>query len=591
MIKGTFKTLLVLSVLWCTATIASTRSSPNIVLIVADDLGFSDLQSYGSEIETPNLDRLASRGLRFSNYHTAPSCAPSRAMLMTGVDSHRAGVGNIAESIPPEQAADPHYQGSLNHHVVTVATLLKEAGYRTYFSGKWHLGYQQKAQRPINRGFDRTLMMPHSGADNWQQRPYLPVYERAHWYADGEEIQLPEDFYSSQYIVDKAMEFIDHQPDDERPFFSYISFQAVHIPVQAPAEFTNKYLDTYADGWTALREQRQQAVKALGMVPANAPMVTMPTTPDWEALSAEDQRYHAKSMAVYAGMVDAMDAHIGRFVNYLQTVGEYDNTVFIFTSDNGAEASDPAAVSALFPLWLSMEDYHTDYDRLGEKGSYNFIGPGFASAAAGPLGHYKFYSGEGGMRVPLIISGPAVVEPAKGKITPALAYVKDLAPTILQLANVEHPGTEYRGRTIEEITGSSLWPLLAGTADRVHSNDDVIAYEIGGNAALIKGPHKILFNRGPLGDDRWHLYNIATDPGEVHDLSQQQPELFEELLQDYRHYVQQNGVLAMPKDYDQRRQLLDNYVREKYVQPIVEFFAHILDWFLALLSHLWPWNP
>ncbi|HCG70472.1 MAG TPA: arylsulfatase, partial [Gammaproteobacteria bacterium] len=228
---------------------------PNIVLVLADDLGFADLGSYGSEIQTPNIDQLAASGLRFSNFHVAASCAPTRAMLMTGLDSHSVGVANIPEAIPEDQAHAPAYQGVLDTDVPTVAEMLRQAGYRTLMSGKWHLGMAD-AERPSQRGFDRTFMLADTGADNWRQRSYLPIYAEANWFEDGEPTSLPEDFYSSKHLVDKAIEQIGSE--SEQPFFTYLAFQAVHIPVQAPAEFRDKYLQTYVHGWHALRSARSQ---------------------------------------------------------------------------------------------------------------------------------------------------------------------------------------------------------------------------------------------------------------------------------------------------------------------------------------------
>ena len=212
------------------AVTAQAAQQPNIVLILADDLGFTDIAPYGSEISTPSLTALANEGLRFTNYHTAASCAPSRAMLLTGVDNHRAGVSNIPEAIPPDQSAVDNYQGVLGNDVVTVASLLEGAGYHTYMAGKWHLG-KERHQLPSRRGFERTVAMADTGADNWEQKPYIPIYKKANWFADGEEMELPKDFYSSRFLIDKTIEFIDSNRADGQPFFAYVPFQAVHIPV------------------------------------------------------------------------------------------------------------------------------------------------------------------------------------------------------------------------------------------------------------------------------------------------------------------------------------------------------------------------
>ena len=320
---------------------STVASRPNIVFILADDLGYTDIAPYGSEISTPTLSALAEQGVRFTNYHTAANCAPARAMLLTGVDSHAAGVSNIPELLAPEQRTQPQYQGELGDNVVTVAALLEGSGYHTYMAGKWHLGASPE-KRPSRRGFERTLALMDSGADNWEQRPYIPLYDRANWFADGERITLPEDFYSSRFLVDKTIEFIDSNLQDGKPFFAYVPFQAVHMPVQAPQAYIDKYRGVYDAGWDSLRLQRRAGAVELGIVPADTAMVDMSTTDDWNALDEQRQRYEAKRMAVYAGMIEAMDFHIGRLVAYLKSRGEYGNTIFIFTSDNGSEASGAA---------------------------------------------------------------------------------------------------------------------------------------------------------------------------------------------------------------------------------------------------------
>ena len=559
---------LLLSLGWvsCVGAEAGIDHRPNILLIVADDLGYSDIGSYGSEISTPNLDQLANNGLRFSSFYTTASCAPTRAMLLTGVDSHRAGVANISEALTPEQAHSPFYRGTLNHNVITIATLLKDAGYNTAMSGKWHLGYADPSLLPINRGFKQTVTMPFSGGDNWTQQSYVPHYDKTLWLENGKEIAVPEGFYSSKFIVDKAIQQLEnnqknHQ-EQRKPFFSFVSFLAVHIPVQAPKEFTEKYIGSYRDGWHALRKNRQNAVKDLGLIPANASMKRMAATDDWDDLSEEEKRYSDKRMSVYAGMVDAMDHHIGRLIQYLKESDQYYNTVIIFTSDNGPAAGDVPL------LWINALGYNRDYETLGERYSYGTIGASFGSAAASPLGHYKFHSGEGGIRVPLIISGPQVADSHRGRISHSRAFVKDLAPTILALAGTHHPGTQYKGKAIEASTGKNLLPVIAAQTDSVYTDEDVIAYEIGGNAALIKGDYKITLNRGGTNDGRWHLYNITEDPGETETLETVETAVFFDLLAEYETYARENGVIPVPKNYYQPAQILRNGLTARFKNSV-----------------------
>ena len=547
------------------------QNSPNVVLILADDLGFSDLASYGSEIRTPSITALAEQGVSFTNYHTGANCAPSRAMLLTGVDSHRAGVPNIPEMIPPVQAVHSHYAGTLSHNVVTVASLLQDAGYHTYLAGKWHLG-QTEDKLPSRRGFDRTLALADSGADNWEQKPYIPIYKKANWYADGEEYQLPDNFYSSRFLVDKTIEFIDSNKNDGQPFFAYVPFQAVHIPVQAPQKFIDRYMGVYDQGWSALRQQRLERAIELGVVPADTMTVQMASTADWEALSPQRQAYEAKRMAVYGAMVEAMDHHIGRLVEYLKAIGEYDNTVFIFTSDNGAEAMGlPRQNSWGNTQILAAQDYSVDYETLGLKGSFNAINPGFASAAASPLAYYKFYVGEGGLRVPMIIAGGPVA--IKNQFSNASAYVTDITPTILSLAEVEHPHSlkrgRFGGRKVEPMIGRSLAPLIGGRVESVHGIDNAVGFELAGHGALFMGDFKIVFNRGTQGDSQWHLFNIQVDPGETWDLSAENPAQLQLMLNRYQQYIDDNNILPVPAGYRHETQIIFNALHLIYRDNIL----------------------
>ena len=557
--------------------------APNIVLILADDLGFSDTAPYGSEIPTPAISELAATGVTFTNHHTAASCAPTRGMLLTGVDSHLNGVPNIPESIPPVQATHANYRGTLNHNVVTVATLLKDAGYHTYMAGKWHLG-KTPDLLPSRRGFERTIAMADTGADNWDKKPYLPMYKKANWFGDGKEIDLPADFYSSKFFVDKTIEFIESNRADGKPFFSYIPFQAVHMPVQAPQAYTDKYMGKYDEGWSTLRERRLASAKALGLIPSDSELATIPTTEDWQSLSNEDRAYKSKEMAVYAGMIDAMDHHIGRLVTYLKDTGAYDNTVFIFASDNGPEGSEVlSGLRGLYlRLWFATHDYNTDYETLGTRGSFVDIGPSFGSAAASPLAYYKFFAREGGMRVPMIIAGSVVAQ--TGSVSNAFTYVTDLAPTILEIANVRSAGGTYQGREVERVTGKSLLPLLSGRAERAHAPDEAIGYELAGNAALFKGDHKIVMDRGPVGDGEWHLFNFVADPGETLDLRSQMPERFAEMMEDYQVYARDHQVLPIPDGYDQRREVIFYTVRNN---PNPVFLSSVAALGLLLIVLLW----
>ena len=539
---------------------SQTGERPNVVLILADDLGFTDIAPFGSEIDTPNIARLAASGLSFTNYHTAANCAPARAMLLTGVDSHRNGVPNIPESIPPEQLAYDHYQGVLSQNVVTLASLLRDSGYHTYMTGKWHLGHTPELL-PSARGFERTIAMADTGADNWEQRTYLPIYDEAHWYADGEKHTLPDDFYSSEYFIDKTIEFISANESDDKPFFAYIPFQAVHMPVQAPREFSDKYAGVYDQGWTVMREQRRLAAEEAGVIPENTEVIVTPGTLDWNALTEEQREHHARRMEVYAGMVDAMDMHIGRLMTYLESIGEYENTIFIFTSDNGAEGSpliSPTGNSVLDP-WFERVGYETGIENLGEKGSWVGIGPSNATIAASPLAYYKFHANEGGLRVPLVMSGPGISQ--RGQLSDEFVFVTDLAPTILSLAGVNDHGGSWQTREVEPIVGKDFSSYLRGRAGPIHTASEPIGYEMGGSGALFKGDYKIVINKFEQNESEWHLFNIKTDPGEANDLAEAEPELLAEMLADYEQWASSNNVLPMPEGYNRARTILPGFRR------------------------------
>jgi arylsulfatase A-like enzyme len=531
---------------------SSIPQSPNIVLILVDDAGIMDLGAYGGEATTPNIDALAQRGMMFTNYHSSPVCAPSRAMLLTGSDSHLTGVPNIPEFLTDEHQQLPGYQGILNDKVETVATRLKAVGYNTYMTGKWHLGHTENTL-PNKRGFDRTFILDASGADNYKAKGYLPIKATAEWHQDGKIVALPKDFYSSKTYVDKMMEFMNEEQEDSKPFFAFLSFQAVHIPVQAPKEFVAKYKKTYQDGWLALREKRFEKAKQLGIVPQNMTLGDMlPVLRKWENLSEAEKQEAANDMAVHAAMLEAMDYHLGRYIAYLKEKGLYDNTVFVITSDNGPEGGYPQGVS-IMKSWMKWQGYHRDQNRLGEEDYYGVIGTEFASATASPFAFFKTYTGEGGLRVPFIMSGKNIPQ---GK-NAAFTMVTDITPTLLEMAGVDLTTLQ----SAVPLTGKSLHPLLRGEADRIYATDEPVGIESSGSAALYKGDWKIVKNAKPHGDLVWHLYNITNDPGETNDLSKENPQLLAAMIKDYEDYAKKNGVIDLGPDYEAHKVVLGKVIK------------------------------
>jgi arylsulfatase/uncharacterized sulfatase len=524
---------------------------PNIVLLVADDWGLTDVGAFGGEIATPNLDALARDGVRFSNFRVAASCSPTRAMLLTGVEHHRAGIGNLLESMPRAHRGQPGYLGSLDTGVVTFAQLLQAAGYRTYVTGKWNVGTEPHNLPPA-RGFDRSLVQGDTGSDNWDPRQrYLPHSARVQWFEDGRDATMPERYYSSEHFVDRMIGFLDAGDGSDRPFFAMVAFQANHVPLQAPREFVSKYAGRYDAGWEALRTERRDRAAALGLVPAGTPMATLPTTSDWNALSPDERRHAARSMEVYAGMAEAMDHHVGRLVAHLKATGRHENTVYVFLADNGPEGADYAAARP----WLWTQ-YSRATERLGEPGAYALLGPSWASATAAPLSGYKFFAGEGALRVPLIVAG--VPGAAAGAVHAGSTHVLDLAPTLLELAGVAHPGRLWKERAIEPLAGRSLLPVLADPSARVRGPDEVIGYEMGGNAALFRGDLKLVRNLPPLGDGRWRLHDLSVDPGETHDLAAERPDQLEAMRVLWEDWAREHRVLPMPDGYEPSRQVRVN---------------------------------
>lgn len=529
---------------------AKAVSRPNFVVLLADDLALMDLGTYGGEASTPNIEALASQGRMFTRYYSSPLCSPSRAMLLTGLDNHRTGVSTIQEVIPPEHMGKEGYSLSFEPGVRTIADRLKAQGYRTYMTGKWHLGHGD-GDLPGDHGFDRSFILDASGADNWEQKSYMPYYKTAPWFEDGKPATLPEDFYSSRFLVDRMIDYIDAGPGDQ-PFFAYIGFQAVHIPVQAPEEFTRKYADTYREGWAAMRTARWQRAQDIGLIPQGAPLADPPEgLREWESLTAEEQALFARHMAINAGMIEAMDHHVGRLIAHLKATGQYDNTVFVFTSDNGPEPSNPMASSRLMDLWTAANGYSVSADNWGEKGTYGFIGPEFANAAASPGAMFKFYTSEGGLHVPMIMAGPGI---APAGSSDAMTTVSDIAPTLLAMAG--------GSADADAFDGTSLLPLLTGTADAVRPADVPVGFEVSGNAALFKGSYKLVRNLKPYGDGAWRLFDISSDPGETRDLSKADPAKFRELMTDYRAYARRNGVLEMPDGYDSTQQIGINTLKK-----------------------------
>ena len=516
---------------------AAAARPPNFLVIVADDLGFSDLGSFGGEIETPNLDRLARGGLRFGGFYSAPTCSPSRAMLLTGVDAHKAGMGNMAEDLAPNQLGHDEYLGHLNTHVATIAERLRDAGYATYMAGKWHLGGEESLS-PAARGFEHSFVLLQGGASHYDMTGPAAQSPKARYRRDGQLVErLPANFYSTDFYASQMIDYLKATPRT-RPFFAYLAFTAPHWPLQAPEGLIRKYLPLYQDGPQALRARRLAGLAREGLVAANVlPHEFVPQAAAWSQLDDNARAREARKMAIFAAMVDRLDTAVGRVIAQLRRSGELDRTVIFFMSDNGAEGHDLAALPD-FHDWVTGFDQ--SLSRMGRPGSFVWYGADWAQAATAPSRLYKGYPTEGGIHVPAFVwrSGLA----ATG-INRSLVSIMDVAPTLLDLAGVPDTGEEFRHHPVHAIEGRSLRPLLEGRRDAVRGEQDALGWELFGRSAIRVGQWKAVQLAQHPADTHWELFDLASDPAESHDLSASLPDRARLMDELWQRYVEQNKVV------------------------------------------------
>ena len=520
------------------------KEQPNFLLIVADDMAYTDAGSFGGEIQTPNLDTLGARGVKFSNFHVSVSCSPTRSMLLSGTDNHLAGMGNMDELLTPEQRGKPGYEGHLNRRVVSLPEVLRDAGYHTYMAGKWHLGHEPE-YFPHARGFERSFSLLFGGASHWDDMTGLIEAQTPAMYTmNGEQLHaLSADFYSTRSYSDFLMDSIRENRGGGRPFLAYLAFTSPHDPLHVPEPWLSKYRGQYDDGYEALQEKRAEGAKRRGLVPPNV------TTPDrhvltkpWDSLSDRDKVLESRKMEVYAGMVDNLDHHLGRVIRFLKDIGEYDNTVIIFMSDNGPNPwvteDYPGNRGSNF-----LRQFDDRVQNIGNPGSAVAYGIGWATAGSGPYHYFKMTVGEGGIRSPMIVAGPGVDGP--GRTIESFGYVTDIMPTMLELAGVEHP-VEYEGRKVLPMRGRSMAGLLSGAADHIYEPDEFVGGEMGGGRWMRQGDYKAVMLAEPYGPAVWQVYNLAEDPGETRDLADEKSELLQDLKAAWDHYAEDVGVV-LPK--------------------------------------------
>jgi arylsulfatase A-like enzyme len=520
---------------------------PNIVIILGDDLGYADMGSFGGEVRTPNLDALASAGVRFTNFYTHATCSPTRSVLLTGVDTHLNGLGNMDEWTAPNQVGLPGYEGYLNDRVATLPQLLKDAGYHTYMVGKWHLG-KQPTQIPAARGFERDFSLLDGAGSYWDMTNFTAASPRSVFTEDGRYLTgLPKDYYATKTYTDKLIGFIDANHRDGKPFFAYVSHQAPHDPFHLPRDWRNRYVGMYDQGWDAVRQARLKRQVELGILPEGTGLAErMWFLPDPVLLAPASRALLGRKMELYAGMVENLDFHVGRLIDHLKAIGEYDNTIFIVFGDNGAEGTDLFAMIAGAPgtrdfLFAAKAWSQTHPNAWGDPGSYVGYGPMWAQVSMTPFSQYKGWMGEGGIRNALIVSGPAVKR-QKGSINRGLMHVADLMPTLLDIAGATYPRT-LGGRELPPLMGKSWGPVLAGQAESPRTDQDYLAWEIFGNRALRQGDWKIRWEYKPFGKAEWELFNLATDPAERKDLAAEHPDRLRAMLALWDEYARANNVV------------------------------------------------
>ena len=548
---------------------------PNILLIVADDMGYSDLGCYGGEINTPVLDQLAIQGVRYTNFSVSPTCSVTRSMLLSGTDNHVAGLGNMGELNAPNQMGQPGYEGILNKRVVTVASLLRDNGYHTYMAGKWHLGYKPD-EIPHARGFERDFSLLAGGGSHfdsqWNIEWQIP---KAPYTEDGKPVEeLPSDFYSTKNYTDKTIQFIKEGKEDGKPFFAYMAYTAPHGPLQVPDDWLRRYKNKYDEGWDGIRHKRLARMIELGIVDAEANSADrLGFLPRSSQLVPALRVMLGRKMELYASMVEYMDDQIGRVFDYLKEIGEYENTLIIFISDNGAEGNDLRGMVAgqpgTFGFNHAMNNFaENGHNSIGRKGTYAEYGPAWAQVSMTPFRLYKGLLAEGGIRSPLIVSGPGVK--GTGELNKeAILHVMDIAPTILEIAEVQHPST-FQERKIAPIQGKSWVNMLNNKVESPRGSDDWLGWELFGNRAIRQADWKITWLYEPFGIYDWQLFNLAADPGEQYDLSNKFPQKKEELVALWDEYAKTNGVIIGDRSpFEQLNKKLPNAVHENDNYPPV----------------------
>jgi arylsulfatase len=507
---------------------AQPSARPNIVVILVDDMGWSDVGSYGGEISTPHLDALAARGVRFSQFYVTPRCSPSRASLLTGLYSHQAGMGHLDNVI---RAGSSGTTGRLNEQSVTIAEVLRESGYFTAMAGKWHLG-QQNGSPPWQRGFDRVLNIRAGGIffpnQNFQGGDDLTKRGQEPLYLDGRPIErdaqlLGPPWYTTFLWTNFGLKFVDDARAAKKPFFLYLPHNAPHFPLMAPAELIAKYRGKYHAGWDRLREARYRRQIKIGLIDRRWPLSPRePDSPGWESLSDEAKDRFDHLMAVYAAMIEAIDTSVGTLVKGLEARGVLDDTLILFLSDNGGNAE-------------SGPEGRFNGDPPGGPNSNLYLGMNWATLTTTPFRRFKHFTHEGGIASPLIAHWPrGIPRNRRNRLEHQPGHLIDVMATIVDVTGATYP-REFKGKTIQAMEGVSLRPAFTG--DPI-IRPQPIFFEHEGNRAIRSGRWKLV-SRHP---DRWELYDMTADRVERNDLAAYHPVLVDTLAAEWENWAKRANV-------------------------------------------------
>lgn len=527
-------------------TKAMETTPPNIILIIADDMGYSDLSYFGGEVPTPNIDAIFEEGIGLNQFYVSPSCSPTRAMLLSGADNHQVGLGTMIESIAPWQKGKPGHEGHLQPKVVTFAEVLKENGYNNYLTGKWHLGIAP-GQYPTDQGFHQAYAMLNGNTFHDGRLVPMPVMwkknidPKINHVQNGKPIDFPSDAYTANFYTDKMVEFIDNGKKDNQPFLAYLSLTAPHFPLQAPKEYMAKYKGKYDQGYQAIAQKRLAILKEKGWVDKEIQLAQIAKLRPWESLSKEAQKVEAKKMETLAAMIHNMDDNVGKLMGYLKKEGLYENSVILFFADNGPSAIPVEKIPQPFAFDNSL-------DNIGSPSSFIGLGPNWAAISALPFKGVKGSGLEGSIR------GVAAIKlPNKTSIqeTDAIIHITDVYPTLLELANIKMPSLEG-GQT---VTGKSFLPILHNESKQIRTSFGMeLSHAMANAKAFRKGDFKLVWVApppmanpgGPKPKGKWQLFNLTKDPSETTDLAAEMPDKMQELMEGYNQYALANGVVSRP---------------------------------------------